>query len=361
MRTAVFIVGTRAQLIKVAPIVVECESHHLPVMLLMTGQHHETMQDILDEFGVVSPILSAVPATEHATVSSLLRWLPSAYRGVKRQLRNLQLDSVQLDVLVHGDTLSTLIGAFAGRRCGARVIHVESGLTSGRLFDPFPEEAVRRLVFRLADVALCPDEAAVRRMRNYHEMDVIDTMGNTILDAIRLAGVNGAQTSQPVVPNLVVSLHRFQNIFFRARLSYLVTLLERLAKTHAIHFILHPATRKRLKKTKLWRQLEENPRIHLRPRMAYGEFLRLAAGATCVLTDGGSNQEELAAIGVPTIIMRARSERPDGLGKNIILEADAKPDVATFLESGGPMKLYNDKEVTPGNSPSARIVQMLWP
>src|SRR5690606_19230651 len=108
-------------------------------VLLMTGQHRETMQDLISEFGIVSPQLAAVEADEHSTVFSLLAWLPAAYRGVKSHLRTIGAKGF-IDVLVHGDTLSTLVGALAGKRAGARVIHLESGLTSGRLFDPFPEE-----------------------------------------------------------------------------------------------------------------------------------------------------------------------------------------------------------------------------
>src|SRR5205085_2112900 len=112
------IVGTRAQLIKIAPVVVACERLGLAVRLLMTGQHQETMQDLIAEFGIVSPQLAAIPASERATVGSLLRWLPSAWRGLRASLRELKAAHPALDVLVHGDTLSTVLGAWLGRRAG---------------------------------------------------------------------------------------------------------------------------------------------------------------------------------------------------------------------------------------------------
>lgn len=333
-RRLVFIVGTRAQLIKVAPVVVACERRQLPCTLLMTGQHKETMQDLLDEFGIRSPQIPAVPASEHATIGSLLRWLPAAYRGIKSRLRESDDRTDGIDVLVHGDTLSTVLGAVAGWRSDARVVHLESGLTSGRLFDPFPEEISRRIVFCMTRVAMCPSTSAANHMRRRHpHCEVLDTHGNTILDAVaRVGGMDVPRNQSPAY--MVVSLHRFQNIYDGKRLRHLVTLLGAVAEKYLIHFVLHPATRKRLAKESLLGKLQEVPGINLSPRLGYGAFLRLAAGSACVLTDGGSNQEELAVLGIPTIIMREATERQDGLGANVLMENDVPGGLDDYLLSG---------------------------
>jgi UDP-N-acetylglucosamine 2-epimerase len=102
----IFIIGTRAQLIKVAPVVVACEKRGMQITLLMTGQHQETMQDLIEEFSIKSPQVEALPATERLTIASLLRWLPQAYKGLEKQLKKLARDDVRQYVLVHGDTLS---------------------------------------------------------------------------------------------------------------------------------------------------------------------------------------------------------------------------------------------------------------
>jgi UDP-N-acetylglucosamine 2-epimerase (non-hydrolysing) len=357
-RIPVFVVGTRAQLIKVAPVVVACERHGLPVRLLMTGQHQETMQDLTVEFGISTPLTAALPAAERATVGSLIRWLPAAYRGIRARLREIGSGHAELDVIVHGDTLSTVLGAVAGWRSGARVVHLESGLTSGKLFDPFPEELSRRAVFRLADVAMCPNATAADYMRRHHRCEVIDTRGNTILDAVALVGAATVpRDSRP--PYLVASLHRFQNIYDSSRLRELVALLEAIATTWPIHFVLHPATRKRLIKERLFDRLGSVSGIVLSPRLGYGEFLRLAAGAACVLTDGGSNQEELAALGVPTIVMRKATERPDGLGANVLMEGDAPGGLRPFLLAGKFKDLAVASAKLDAEGPSDRIVRFL--
>ena len=354
----VFVIGTRAQLIKAAPVIVACERRNMSVTLMMTGQHQETMQDLIEEFAIRSPQVQAVPAVERRTIRSLLLWLPQAYRGLKQQLRNLASANVRQYVLVHGDTLSTLLGAFAARRCKGRVVHLESGLTSGRLFDPFPEEFCRRLVFRMTDVAMCPDSFATEHMKKKRCADVVNTGGNTILDAVALAGVEEVLAS-PRESYIVVSLHRFQNIYRAPRLEHLVSLICRISESYPVHFVLHPATRKRLESGGLMAQLAEGRGVRLLPRMGYRAFLRLAAGAACVLTDGGSNQEELAALGVPTVVMRERTERQDGLGGNAVMEAAVEDGVEQFVRGRQFEKLRRPPAIFRINGPSERIASFL--
>lgn len=354
-----FIIGTRAQLIKVAPIIVECERQNLPSTLLMTGQHQETMQDLLEEFGVKSRQVVATPAKEHATMLSLASWFPVAYKGVKKQLKILKSESVFINVLVHGDTLSTVLGALAGRQVGARVVHLESGLTSNRLLDPFPEELSRRIVFRLSNIAMCPSPETVQHMKTkYPKCLPINTGGNTILDSIKLTGVSRIPCDSET-KCIVASLHRFQNIYNVKRLENLVETLESISQTHTVQFVLHPATRKRLSKTGLLKRLEGQAGIKLLPRLGYSEFLHLVAKAACVLTDGGSNQEELAALGVPTIVMRETTERIDGLGKNAIMESELTNGVLKYIQKKSYKSLERSSNAKATPSPSAQIVDYL--
>lgn len=359
-KLSVFVVGTRAQLIKVAPAIACCEAAGQRVLLLRTGQHQETMQDLVAEFGLASPQESVVSEGERATVRSLLWWLPAATFGLVSRLRRLRREHGQLNVVVHGDTLSTLLGAFAGRCAGGRVFHLESGLTSGKLFDPFPEELTRRLVFRMTDVALCPGPESARHMRARHRCEVVDTGGNTIVDAVMMAArARAGEGEAGDRPYLVASLHRFQNIYDGERLRSLVDTVARLSERFLVHFVLHPATRKRLAASGALATLEATPGVRLSPRLGYGRFLRLAAGAECVLTDGGSNQEELAVLGVPTLVMRQHTERPDGLGRNAVMEGDLGQGVLEFLQGGGHLALRRESNVGAGFGPSRRVAELL--
>jgi UDP-N-acetylglucosamine 2-epimerase (non-hydrolysing) len=357
MTLNVFAIGTRAQLIKVAPIVLAFERIGLPCILLMTGQHKETMQDIIGEFSLKSPQRFAVEARERATILGLLAWLPKAYKGIQRAFRALRDSQTErnLNVLVHGDTLTTLLSAHCAMKAGARVIHLESGLTSGRLFDPFPEELIRRTVFRMTDIAVCPDERAAAHMRKVGKAAVFDSHGNSIVDAARFAlSQDTCRKDRHHAPYLLFSIHRFQNIYRSERLKEIVALIAKLAEYFEIFFILHPSTKKRLARLGLLSRLAALPKVRLSDRMAYGDFIRLAGKSECVLTDGGSNQEELAYLGTPTIIMRDCTERQDGIGNNAIMEHETG-DLIGYLRDGNYRGLRKEMGVSFGIGPSHRI------
>lgn len=359
---SVFVIGTRAQLIKVAPVVAACEQRSQPALLLLTGQHKETMQDLVAEFGLTSPQEVAVEASERSTVGSLVGWIPRAYSGLVRNLRANRELHPRINVVVHGDTMSAVVGALAARRCGLTVLHLESGLTSGKMFDPFPEELSRRIVFRLSDVALCPGARAVGHMRDNYRCEVVDTIENTIVDSVMLATRGDGPplaAAADGAPYFVASLHRFQNLFDGGRLRILVGLLEALGRDHSIHFVLHPATRKRLESEGLLGRLSSVPGIKLSPRLGYQAFLKLAAGAACVLTDGGSNQEELAVLGVPTIVMREHTERQDGLGENAVMEGALGQDLLQYCRSRDFETLRRPSRVRSGMGPSIVVADRL--
>src|SRR5690606_759930 len=125
---------------------------------------------------------------ERDSVLSLAAWFPIALRDCIRFLKQVKKSVGRRPlVVVHGDTLSTLLGAVAAKLTRATVAHVESGLSSGSLLTPFPEEVVRRMVFRLSDIAYCPNPASERVMARFRHMQVVSTEGNTIVDALRMA------------------------------------------------------------------------------------------------------------------------------------------------------------------------------
>jgi UDP-N-acetylglucosamine 2-epimerase (non-hydrolysing) len=353
----VFVIGTRAQLVKMAPVVRAAQARALPMRILLTGQHFESMQALAEDLSIGAVFPTDTLISERATVTSLLGWLPSAFLRCRRQLVDIRAFASQSIVLVHGDTASTLLAAVAARSAGLRVAHVESGLTSGALFDPFPEEIVRQMVSRLAQIGFCPDEASFERMRARRNTIVLNTHGNTIIDALRLA--TDGRHSDHANGGAVVSLHRFENIMRRTRLQTLVDDIRRLADKVPVSFVLHPPTEKRLRTMGLLDVLSKDSSVQLLPRMPYSRFMALVAKAAVVVTDGGSNQEELSLLGVPAIIMRARTERNDGLGESCILEPDLPCDWVDYILSGQIMAMRRPNMLELVESPSQRIVDCL--
>ena len=192
------------------------------------------------------------------------------------------------------------------------VMHVESGLRSFNLRDPFPEEINRLITFRLANYYACPGPAAVANLERYRG-EKLDMGANTQVDTLRfgLGRVDDAAIDVPDEKYVVVTIHRYENVFDQDRLERIATELEAIAPRFRVLFIRHPVTDVQLEKTGIGARPRKNPRIELLPRLEYLPFLRLILGAEFVISDGGGNQEELSYLGIPVLIA-ARRDRAAG-------------------------------------------------
>lgn len=296
----------------------ELELRGLKYRLIFTGQHLETMQALLDDFQIRTAPTWIKRGKEIDSLARMAIWFPMTLARLIISGRKFLKapDGRPGFVVIHGDTISTLLAALAFRLRRCRIGHVESGLRSFSIRDPFPEELTRVLVFRLIDIAFCPGEWAVENMQDYRVLTV-DTEANTLLDATRFAIGSGSEpTSSDERPRCVASIHRHENLHSKRRLNWIIDLIQDIARSHDVDFVLHPSTRTRLQRTGGYDRLQDSPSVSLRDRMGYIQFIRLLSRSDFVLTDGGSNQEELSYLGVPTLIARERSERKEGLGAN---------------------------------------------
>ncbi|MBI3715106.1 MAG: UDP-N-acetylglucosamine 2-epimerase [Betaproteobacteria bacterium] len=355
------IIGTRAQLIKMAPVMREMETRGLAYQLIFTGQHEVTMAELLEEFGIRTRPEVVYSGREVTGIVQMGGWFCLVLWRLFKIRKQLRVGPRAGNIaLVHGDTFSTLLGALLGKICGIQVGHVESGLRSFNWFHPFPEELTRLAVFRMTDIAFCPNAWARDNLRSY-SMEKIDCGQNTLLDCVRFALAHTA-APDPLAPPAgygVVSLHRFENIFHRLRLLHILDLLDLLAASHRLIFVLHPATHKKLLAFGLFERLDRHSQFDLRPRMGYLAFLRLIRGARFVVTDGGSNQEELSYLGVPTLLMRKATERHEGLDQNVVIANYDPAVVAEFVASlsSSPAAV----PALPDAQPSGIIVDRLQP
>jgi len=355
MRQCIFVIGTRVQLVKIAPVLTTAHARGLKHLVWFTGQHDESVDDLIADFGIKSNFELPANGKERSSIGKLLVWLPATIYRCFRYVHSVRTWTGRRPLLVvHGDTLSTWLGALAGHWGGGDVVHLESGLSSGKWSDPFPEELLRRLTFRKARYALCPNAEAAERMSRYSGCIVVDTQKNTLLDCVRFAMREGAVSSDGR-DYFVASIHRFQNIYSRPALERVVAEMREAAAFGDLHFILHPPTELRLRKYGLLEILEGTPGITLSPRMPYTLFLALIGGARAVFSDGGSNQEEF----VPTILYRDRSERPDGLGANIRLRPSVADSMTTFIESGAIDALRQPSRLDDVVEPSRQTVDCL--
>jgi UDP-N-acetylglucosamine 2-epimerase (non-hydrolysing) len=326
--------GTKAQLIKMAPIMKELQNRNIPYNFVFSGQHQATIADIQKEFGLKNPDYILYKGPDITGVVQMFFWTLRVLTHVLLNKKDVWKGDQKGLVLSHGDTFSTLLGALSARLSGLQSAHVESGLRSFNLLHPFPEELTRRLVFRLSQVFYAPGDWALNNLSDQSGIKV-NTKQNTLRDALSLAEqhINEQIVDIPDTGYGIASIHRFENLLSRKRLTSIIEIIEDAAQHQRILFILHKPTIKKLTHHKLLERLENNPNIELRPRYSYFQFIKLVKKSLFVMTDGGSNQEECYYLGKPCLILRKASERQEGIGENAIISNYSKEICWTFFEN----------------------------
>lgn len=353
------VIGTRAQLFKMVPVMLECQSRGLKWRWVYTAQHKETISQALKTFGLPQPHYTVVKwQTEAKSMGKLWYWL---IRMMLTLIRGRKILGGYIGkrniVLTHGDTITTWWAALLGRLYGCKVMHVEAGLRSFKLFDPFPEEINRLITSALANYFICPGQDKVENLRKFRG-EKINTVYNTQADTINfgLEHCERAGLKLPKTKYAVVSLHRYENIFKADRFTKIVGLLDEVSEKISLKFVLHPATDTQLDKLNLKQRLMANPKIELLPRLEYLPFIKLIKHSEFVITDGGGNQEELYFMGKPTLLFRYTTERPDELGKTAVLSKLKHDRVRRFVKE---YKKYRQPRVRIPRSPSVMIVDRL--
>jgi UDP-N-acetylglucosamine 2-epimerase (non-hydrolysing) len=354
-----FVVGTRAQLFKMAPVMLECEERGLNWRWVYTAQHRDTIDQTVQTFGLPPPHCVVVKwQSEAKSMRKVWYWFARMLLSLARSRSLLagQTGSEHI-VLTHGDTLTTWLAALMGKLTRTPVMHVESGLRSFDLRRPFPEEINRLITFRLADHYACPGDWASENLKRYRGPK-LNTVVNTQVDTLRfgLERLTEVELPLPAGKYVVASIHRYENIFRPERLDLIVRLLERIAREFHVLFIQHPATQLQLQKRSFRKRLEGNEQVSLLPRLEYLPFIRAVVGSEFVVTDGGGNQEELAYLGKPTLIMRERTERREGLGENAVVSGLDESVISRFVED---YRAFERPQRLPSHSPSGAIVDYL--
>ena len=329
------VLGTKAQLVKMAPIMSRLKERGVPYNFIFTGQHRATTREMLFEFELKEPDVVLYDGDDVVSIAQMISWATRVLgKSIAHRRRIFQGDHEGI-VLVHGDTFSTVLGGLMGRIAGLRVGHVESGLRSYNLFHPFPEELIRLITFRLSHVLFCPGSWAVDNVKHLR-CEIIDTRANTLSDTLHMALRFSRRSDHvPEEPFGLVSLHRYENIFKRETFGLIMGHLQSIAEKRRLLFILHPPTQKQIRLFDFERELQANEWIELRPRYTYFDFVALLEKAEFVVTDGGSIQEESSYLGIPCLLMRKTTERQEGIGDNAVLSNYDANVVDDFVSDPG--------------------------
>ena len=305
--------GTRPEAIKMAPLVAELErGRDIDVVVGVTGQHREMLDQVTHLFGIVPHHDLYIGGPWQ----SLVDITTAAIRGITSLVRAEKPDAV----IVQGDTASALGGALAGFYEKTPVVHLEAGLSSGRMDCPFPEEANRRLISQVATLHLAHSTQARQNLeRSGIDPRTIIVTGNTVVDALMWAVAQKFPYADPELADFMSVRSRHVLVTAHRRESWgdpmkrIAVAIACLAQNFPdVGFVL-PAHLNPAVREVLLPSLLGLPNVLVTEALPYGEFCRLMAECDVILTDSGGIQEEAPSLGRPVLVMRDTTERPEGV------------------------------------------------
>lgn len=339
------------------PIMMELQSREIPYNYIDSGQHAELTRGLRKVFNIAEPNYLLSSSDEDITkISKAVHWFLSNVTKscVDRNWLNKYVFPKKGICLIHGDTLSTLLGAFMAILAGVKICHIEAGLRSYKWLDPFPEEIIRLICMRFSKILFTPSEEAfnnLRRLKVNGEKYILS--GNTVIDSIRHIKNKYELGGQQEEKYALATCHRLETISDRKKLSEVIVLLNKIAKIMKVVFVVHKPTRKYIEKFGFNKNLSE--KIFIKDMQDYPQFLSLITLSEMVLTDGGSIQEECAFLSKKCLIIRNKTERKDGLGINAMLWGFDKRKTEKFIE----WQIIKKRDEKESLSPSKEIVDCL--
>ena len=325
--------GTRPEAIKMFPVVFALrETGLFDVKVVVTAQHRELLDSVLALAGI-TPDIDLDLMQPDQSLDALSARLVTRFGAV--------LDGLLPDrVLVHGDTLTTMMASMACYFRRIPVGHVEAGLRSGDIYSPWPEEVNRKVTGVIADLHFAPTETAAAALRAESVPDsAIHVTGNTVIDALLFAQgrITAAPSLAPAIAPLkarfaqrriiAVTAHRREN--FGPGMAQIAEGLQKLAARDDIA-IIYPVHPNPNVGGVMRPALSAYDNIALIDPLDYLDFVAMMAASDIVLTDSGGIQEEAPSLGKPVLVMRDTTERPEGVaaGTAKLVGANASAIVA---------------------------------
>ncbi|WP_249594539.1 non-hydrolyzing UDP-N-acetylglucosamine 2-epimerase [Peribacillus frigoritolerans] len=303
------IFGTRPEAVKMAPLVLEFQKHpeYFKPIVAVTAQHRQMLDQVLELFSI-QPDYDLDIMKERQTLADITT---RALNGLDSVMKEAKPDIV----LVHGDTTTTFVASLAAFYNQVVIGHVEAGLRTWNKYSPYPEEMNRQLTGTMADLHFAPTSKAEENLLNENKKDNIFVTGNTATDALKTTV--RSTYSHPVLNGLgedrliLLTAHRRENLgepmrnIFRA--------VKRIIVEHDDVQVVYPVHLNPLVQELANEVLGDDPRVHLIEPLDVLDFHNFASRAYLILTDSGGIQEEAPSLGVPVLVLRDTTERPEGI------------------------------------------------
>ncbi len=325
-KNILFVFGTRPEVIKLAPVILELKKFpkKYNVIVCNTEQQKELSNQTLAYFNLKADINLDCMKPNQTLAEVQARILTSLSEVFNKQ----KIDAT----IVQGDTMTVLCGALTSFYNKTPVFHVEAGLRSYDIFEPFPEEVMRQMTSRVADLHFCPTEKNKKALLKENiDKNKIHVVGNTVIDALFCLSeetINNAKKfyeEKNITVNdntVLVTAHRREN--HGERLDRIIKAIKTLAEKHKFHNFIIPVHPNPNVKEKIHNELNHIENIHLLEPLDYPNLVYLMKNAKLILTDSGGIQEEAPSFGCPTLVMRYETERQEGIeaGVSTLVGAD---------------------------------------
>tara|TARA_Y100000589_G_C27179943_1_gene640327 strand:- start:1446 stop:2564 length:1119 start_codon:yes stop_codon:yes gene_type:complete len=308
-----FVLGTRPEAIKLAPVIITFKTcNYFETRLVLTGQHDEMVKIVMDSFNLKEDNNLRL-MTHNQTLSDITC---KTLEGLQKEFKLNRPDLV----LVQGDTSTAFSAALASFYEKIHFGHIEAGLRTNDLFDPFPEEANRRLISQMASLHFAPTKKAIENLTSSSIKENIFLTGNTVIDALKYISKD---VSPPVIPRiqwnkskiLLATIHRREN--WGERLENIANGLLTILKNNEDTQILIPMHKNKKVREPLLRILGDQSRAILTEPLEYKELIGSIKNCLFLLTDSGGLQEEATAFAKPVLVLRETTERTEAIDEGI--------------------------------------------
>lgn len=348
-KNILFIFGTRPEVIKLAPIIIELKKYPnlYNVIVCNTEQQKELSNQTLSYFTLKADINLDCMRPNQSLAEVQSRILTSLESEV---FSKFDIDAT----IVQGDTMTVLCGALASFYRKIPVFHIEAGLRSYDIYEPFPEEVMRQMTSRVAELNFAPTEKNKSALLKENiSPEKIFVTGNTVIDALFCLSEETLSKAANFFKNqnitvddklVLITAHRREN--HGERIDRILDAIEYLVKKYTDHTFILPVHPNPNVKNKIYARLENYNNVHLLAPLDYPYLVYLMKNAKLILTDSGGIQEEAPSFGCPTLVMRYETERQEGIDAGVSVLVGADYDKIVSLSSEILEKTKSDSRLT---------------
>ncbi|MBS4200632.1 UDP-N-acetylglucosamine 2-epimerase (non-hydrolyzing) [Bacillus sp. FJAT-49732] len=356
------IFGTRPEAIKMAPLVLELEKYpeQIESVVTVTAQHRQMLDQVLEVFNVHPDFDLNIMKDRQTLTDVTVR----ALEGLDKVMKEVKPDLV----LVHGDTSTTFVASLAAFYNQISVGHVEAGLRTWNKYSPYPEEVNRLLTGQIADLHFSPTKKSKENLLNENKKeDTIFVTGNTAIDALSTTVSDSYHHKIfDKIGNdklILLTAHRRENLGDAMRNMFKA--IKRIVNEHQDVQVVYPVHMNPAVREVADDILGNDSRIHLIEPLGVVDFHNFAAKAHIILTDSGGVQEEAPSLGVPVLVLRDTTERPEGIEAGTLKLAGTEEETIYRLANELLTNQVEYEKMAKASNPygdgqaSARIVQVI--